>query len=348
MPALHRSLRYESLKKLPKAELHLHMEGAIPIDRLLSLAEAKGERGIKNVGDLKKRLTYSDFVGFLRAWTWMNSLIQREEDFEDIAYSVLRGLREQGVSYVEAFYSPGDYQEQRLSPSGITENVIRGIRRAEQQLGIKCQLIVDLVRNFGPAYGQELVRELEGCLGKGLVGVGLGGSEDKYPADDYARVYAEAKKRGYRLTAHAGEAAGAPSIWAAVKKLRVERIGHGLRAYEDQRLVAFLAKSRIPLEMCVTSNIKTGVCRSLASHPVRRYFRQGLVVTANSDDPTFFDTNTTKEYLTLVRNFRFTPSELRQIVLNAVRSSFMNERDKESVELEFGKQLDQLGLAEGA
>ena len=337
---------YEFLKTIPKVELHLHLEGAIPIKVLLSLAKAKGERGIKSASELKERLAYSDFAGFLRAWTWMNSLVQKEEDFESIAYSVMRALSEHGVSYVEAFYSPGDYQEQKLSPTGITENVIRGVRRAEQRFGIRCQLIVDLVRNFGPAYGQGLVKGLEGYLDKGLIGVGLGGSEDRYPAEPYGRVYADAKKRGYRLTAHAGEVTGAPSIWAAVKKLRVERIGHGLRAYEDQQLVSFLKKSQIPLEMCVTSNIKTRACMSLASHPIRKYFQEGLMVTANSDDPTFFETTITDEYLTLARGFRFAPNELRRIVLNAVKSSFLAEKEKERMELEFANRLDRLGLVD--
>ena len=335
---------YGFLKKVPKAELHLHLEGAIPIGTLYRLAQANNETSIKSLGDLKKRLTYSDFVSFVRAWTWMNSLIQREEDFEDIAYSVLRNLSEQEVSYAEVFFSPGDYQKQKLSPDGVTENVIKGKERAERQFGTRCQLIVDLVRNYGPAYGYELVKDLEDYLGRGVIGIGLGGSEAKYPADAYTAVYAQAKKRGYRLTAHAGEVAGASSIWAVVKKLRVERVGHGLRAYEDQRLVSYLRKSQIPLEMCVTSNVMTRVCGSLVSHPIGKYFRRGLMVTANSDDPTFFDTTITNEYLTLVRSFHFTPNELRRLILNAVQSSFASEADKLRMGLAFEKRFDRLGL----
>jgi adenosine deaminase len=275
----------------------------------------------------------------------MNSLFQKEEDFENITYSVLRNLSEQEVSYAEVFFSPGDYQKQKLSPDGITENIIKGKERAERQFGNRCQLIVDLVRNYGPAYGIELVKDLEDYLGRGVVGIGLGGSEAEYPADAYTAVYAQARKRGYRLTAHAGEAAGASSIWAAIKKLHVERIGHGLRAFEDEQLVSYLRKSQIPLEMCVTSNVKTRVCGSLASHPIGKYFRRGLMVTANSDDPTFFDTTMTNEYLNLVRSFHFTPNELRRLILNAVRSSFASEADKSRMELEFKKRLDYLGLA---
>jgi adenosine deaminase len=336
------------LRKVPKVEIHLHLEGAIPVDTLYHLSQVKGETSVKDPGDVRKRLVYSDFNEFLRVWYWMNSMIQKEEDFEDIAYSVLRNLSKQGVVYVEAFYSPGDYRPQNLSPIGITENILRGKRRAQHDFGIRCQLIVDLIRNLGPTYGRGLLNDLEGYLGRGLIGIGLGGSEAEYPADDYSSVYALARNRGYRVTAHAGEAAGAASIWAAVKRLHVERIGHGLRAYEDPKLVSYLKKRRIPLEVCVTSNVKTRVCASLARHPVRRYFEAGLMVTANSDDPTFFGTDITEEYLTLVRSFRFSPKEMRQIALNAVASSFLPDRAKEQMRHQFERRLDQLGLGDDA
>ena len=332
----------ELIKKAPKAELHLHIEGAIPVDTLYALARAKEVPGVRNPDDLKKKLTYADFDEFIRVWLWMNSFIQSEDDFEEIAYSVLRDLSRQNVRYVEAFYSPGDYLEHGLTFQGITENLIKGRERAENDFGIRCGFIVDLVRDRGPVYGMELVKGLEPHLGKGLVGIGLGGSEDRFPADAYEAVYAEARRRGYRLTAHAGEVAGAPSIWAAIKKLGAERIGHGLRAYEDGSLVYYLRKNQIPLEMCPTSNIKTGVCKALSSHPIRRYFDQGLLVTVNSDDPTMFDTTITDEYSILSGTFHFTQSELRRIAFNAVEASFMRDSEKENLVHDFERQFDHL------
>ena len=333
---------HKLIEKAPKAELHLHIEGAIPFDTLYALARAQGVPGVRNPGDLKKKLTYANFDEFIRVWVWMNSFVQREDDFEEIAYSVLRNLSSQNVRYVEAFYSPGDYRKNGLTSQGITEYLIKGKERAERDFGIRCGLIADLVRNRGPEYGMGLVKELEPYLGKGLIGVGLGGSEDRFPADAYEAVYAEARRRGYRLTAHAGEAAGAPSIWAAIRKLGAERIGHGLRAHEDESLVSYLRRSQTPLEMCPTSNIRTGVCGSLSSHPIRKYFDQGLLVTVNSDDPTMFDTTITNEYSILCDAFHFTWGELRRIALNAVEASFMEETEKADLVHEFEKQFNHL------
>lgn len=328
------------VEKLPKVELHLHLEGAIPLQTLYGFARKKGDASVKDPDDLKRRLTYSSFSEFIRKWIWMISFVQSEEDFEEVAYSVLQNLSRQNVRYVEAFYSPGDFRFRGLSPQGITENLIKGKERAFREFGIRSQLIVDLVRNYGPAYGGNLVKELEGYLGRGLIGIGLGGSEDLFPADAYASVYADARKRGYRLTAHAGEVAGAESVWAAIEKLGAERIGHGLRAYEDDRLVSLLREKRIPLEMCVTSNVRTGVCRSLEAHPIRRYFDEGLMVTANSDDPTMFHTSITDEYVLLASRFGFDSSELRRVVMNGVEASFMPEKDKERLKSDFEREFE--------
>jgi adenosine deaminase len=328
------------VEKLPKVELHLHLEGAIPLQTLYSFALKKGDTSVRDPDDLKRRLTYSNFSEFILKWVWMISFIQSEEDFEEVAYSVLRNLSMQNVRYVEAFYSPGDFRFRGLTPQGITENLIKGKERAFREFGIRSQLIVDLVRNYGPAYGGNLVKELEGYLGKGLIGVGLGGSEDHFPADAYASVYADARKRGYRLTAHAGEAAGAESIWTAIEKLGAERIGHGLRAYEDERLVSLLRERRIPLEMCVTSNVRTGVCRSFEAHPIRKYFDEGLMVTVNSDDPTMFHTSITDEYILLASRFGFDSNELRRLAMNGVGASFMPERDKERLMLDFEREFE--------
>jgi len=333
---------------MPKAELHLHMEGAIPIDTLCALARAKRVPGVRNPNDVKKRLAYANFGDFIRAWLWMNTFIRSEDDFEGIAYSVLRDLSRQNVRYVEAFYSPGNYLEHGLTSQGITESMIKGKQRAERDFGIRCRLIVDLVRDLGPEYGRDLVKELEPYVGRGLVGVGLGGSEDRFPADSYEQVYEDARRRGYRLTAHAGEVAGAPSIWAAIKKLGAERIGHGLRAYEDGSLISYLRKNQTPLEMCPTSNVRTGVCSSLSSHPIREYFEQGLLVTVNSDDPTMFDTTISREYSILVDSFNFTWDELKQVALNAVEASFMPVAEKEDTIHEFDTEFDHLVAADAS
>jgi len=329
--------------EMPKVELHLHLEGAIPLETLLHLIQRRGnEPSINTLDDLRRKLIYTDSTHFGEVWTWKNTFITEEKDFEEIAYQVLRGLHQQNARYVEAFYSPGDYWRQGLSAQGITEYLIKGKERASHDFGIKSELIVDLIRNDGPRIGMQRLEELTPYLGKGLIGIGLGGSEREFPADPYTDVYKEAKERGFRLTAHAGETAGADSVWAAVEKLHVERIGHATRANEDQKLISLLQEKQIPLEMCVISNVKRRVCKSMKDHPIKGYLEQGLMVTVNSDDPTMFNTSITQEYLALVQELDFSLSDLKRLVMNSIEASFMSDSDKELMKSQFEREWKQL------
>jgi adenosine deaminase len=319
------------------------MEGAIPLETIFSFMKRKEmDSSIASIQDLKKRFIYTDFEHFIEMWIWKNTFITEEKDFEIIAYEVLKDLHEQNVQYVEAFYSPGDFSGQGLSVSGITENMLRGIRRAHQDLGIRCQLIMDIVRGDGVEVGMHRLEEVAPYLGKGVIGIGLGGNEQKYPACEYAPVYEEAKKRGFRLTAHAGEAAGAASIWAAIQKLHAERIGHGIRAYEDPLLVSFLRDSQMPLEMCVISNLKTGICASYEDHPISKYYDQGLLVTVNSDDPTMFNTSITEEYAVLAHHFGFSLHDLKSLSINGIQASFLSYEEKKALIKDFNREWEQI------
>lgn len=324
------------VRRMPKVELHLHIEGAIPLETLFRLVRRSGrEPSIRTLEDLSAKLRYTSFEHFIELWTWKNTFIQDETDFEDIAYEVLRGLSDQNVRHVEATYSPGDYRRKGLATAAITECIIAGKERAYRDFGITCELIVDLIRDHGPEIGMQRLDEVTPYLGRGVIGVGLGGSEQMFPADPYERVYAEARERGFRLTAHAGEVAGAESIWAAITKLGVERIGHGLRAFEDPELIEYLKQKQLPLEMCVVSNLRTGVWQSTASHPIRQYFDRGLKVTVNSDDPAMFGTSISLEYMTLVTELGFTTSEIKCVSLNAIDASFASETDKDALKRSF-------------
>ena len=325
---------------MPKAELHLHLEGAIPIETLYGFARRAGAgSGVSNIEELRAKLAYRDFEHFIETWTWKNTFIRYYEDFEVMAYEVLRSLREENIRYVEAHYSPGDYHRQRLKTEGITEHILMGVERADQDFGIKCGLIIDLVRDHGPDIGMIRLNEATPYLGKGVIGVGIGGSEKEFPPGLHADVYRTARSRGFHLTAHAGEAAGPEYIREAVEELGVERIGHGVRAWENPEVVALLRDMRMPLEMCVISNVRTGVVESVAAHPVRAYFERGLFITVNSDDPVMFDTTLTDEYLALVGELGFSLYEAREIALNAVRASFLPAYEKERMLAEFEAEM---------
>jgi len=331
------------LLKIPKVELHLHIEGAIPAQTLLDLAKRRGgDESLRTVRDLREKLRFRNFSHFIELWTWMTTLITEESEFEEVAYNVLEDLSRQNVKYVEASYSPGDYWRQGFSVEGITQNLIRGKERARQDFGIKCELIIDLIRDHGPQKSVQYLDAATPYLGKGVIGIGLGGSEQSFPPGPYAPLYREAKARGFRLTAHAGEVAGPNSIRAAVSDLAVERIGHGVRAGEDPSLIEFLLEKQIPLDICVTSNVRTGVYKSIAEHPIKEYFRQGLMVTINSDDPTMFNTSLTQEYLILVQKLGFSLPDLRRLGENGIHASFMSEQDKTAMRSQFDAEWDGL------
>ena len=330
---------------MPKIELHLHLEGAITLETLFGFIQRRGNNKlIKNLEDLKKRLVYSNFAQFIKVWLWKNNFITEYEDFEELAYRVLQSLSQQNVKYVEAFYSPRDFtlRNKKLSACGITESLIKGKKRAFDDFGIQSELIVDIVRDYGPRMGVSLIKELSRYLGRGLIGIGLGGSEKLFPAGLFTKVYQEARERGFRLTTHAGEADGAKSIWACLNELGAERIGHGLRAYEDPQLISYLQERQIPLEICVVSNIKTRVCKSFKEHPVRNYFKEGLMVTINSDDPTMFDTSITNEYLVLIKKFEFSLEEIRKVDFNSIEASFMTDREKGIMKDMFNREWKEL------
>ncbi len=329
--------------KIPKVELHLHLEGAIPLPTLLGFIQRAGtEPDVRTVDELRRRLAYPDFQGFLDTWVWKNTFITEVEDFEGMAYAALADLHAQNVPYVEMHYSPGDYRDRGFTVAGVTEAVLAGASRAGEDFGIRCALIADLLWGAYLEGSWRWMEEATPYLGRGVVGVGLGGSEGASPARAYAELYREARKRGFRLTAHAGEALGPESVRAVVDELGVERIGHGVRAIEDPALLDLLKERRIPLEVCVTSNVMTGVYPSAAAHPIRDLCEQGLVVTVNADDPTMFHTTLSDEYLILLRDLAFTPADLRALSLNGVDASFLPEAEKAALRATFEKEWDAL------
>lgn len=303
-------------------ELHLHLEGAIPLSYFLPLC--RREPGApKTLAELEEKFQYRNFAHFIELWGWKNQFIRRESDFQGIALAVLENLHMDGIQYVEAFCSPGDFRRQGLSVSGILDALHDGIAEAEEQFPIRCRLIVDLIRDHGPETGRKYLDAATLFLSRKVIGVGLGGSEQLFPARDYADLFAEARARGFHTVAHAGEVAGPESVRQALA-IGAERIGHGVRAIEDPELVVELAKRQIPLEICPTSNLRTGLYPDYRSHPVAALHRSGCLVTLASDDPVMFNCTLSGEYSALARETDLTTAELTEISNNGQRAAFHN------------------------
>jgi adenosine deaminase len=310
-------------ERVPKAELHLHLEGAIPLATLWTLIEAYGgDPTVPDRAALTRRFAYRDFPHFLQTWAWKNQYLRQLADFTTIAEAVAEDLVRQNIRYAEVYYSPSDFAAQGLTAQAVTVAIRKGLDRVP---AVEIALIADLVRDRGPAHGMRNLLEIAEVRDQGVIGIGIGGAEHAFPPEPFAPVYERARALGFHTTAHAGEAAGADSVWGALRVLRAERIGHGTRAEEDPALVAYLAEQQVPLEMCPISNLRTGVVASLAEHPARRFLEAGVCVTVNSDDPKMFGNSLAEEYAVLETILRVPRERVHAVLLNGVRASWLPE-----------------------
>ena len=315
------------LAALPKAELHLHLEGAIPLPALFELMRAAGgDPAVPTVEALRKRLSYPDFPAFIDAWIWKNGFLRSYDDFAFIAEAVAADLARQNIRYAELFFSPIRFADRGLTPAGLASAIRSGFARVP---GVTLYLIADLVRDLGPENAAVTLGEVvEVADEAGILGIGIGGSEHLYPPEPFAPVYEAARKAGLRTSAHAGEAAGAASVRGAVEVLRVDRVGHALRAEEDEAVVDLLAETGVVLELCPLSNLATGVIGRIEDHPVRRYRERGLNVTINTDDPGMFHNSLAGEYAVLMDVFGFSRGEIRRVAAAALEGAWCGPEEK--------------------
>ena len=321
------------LAALPKAELHVHLEGAIPLDGLWELiGKYGGDPDVASPAALRRRLAYAGFPAFIEAWLWKNGYLREYDDFTFIAEAMARALVAQNIRYAETFFSPARFAAAGLTPQALAQAIRRGLDKVE---GIEVWLIADLVRDLGPESAARTLAAVDEAREFGIVGIGLGGSEHRFPAAPFAAVYEDARRRDFRTGAHAGEAAGADSVRQAVEALRVDRVGHATRAEEDPAVVALLAARGVAIESCPLSNVATGVVPNLAAHPVRRYFDAGLILTINTDDPGMFHNTLGEEYALLYEVHGFTPEDIRTLILNALDAAWRPRRGGPSLRESF-------------
>lgn len=333
------------LERMPKVELHLHLEGAIPLDALWELVKKyNGTGGVKSIEELKKKFQYTDFSHFIETWIWKNGFIREYEDFIFIASEVARDLDRQNIKYVEMFYSPPDFKRQGLDSRKITESIVKGFNNVNGKT--KINLVADLVRDFGAENAMRTLTEINEVKNIGVVGITIGGSEYAFPPEMFEPVFDKARELGFKTSAHAGEAAGSESIWGALKVLKVDRIGHGTRAFEDEKLMDYLKKNEVPMEMCPLSNVRTSVVKTIEEHPVKDYYRKGLKVFLNTDDPKMFNNTLSEEYFMFVDKMCFGLEDVKVLMNNAIDSAWCNQNDKKDLRSELNQYYLQNNLEE--
>lgn len=324
------------IRSLPKAELHLHLEGTVDPATLSELSRrhptplTTENNRYTNIADSGRVFTeeearelynYTSFTGFLLAFKAVTERLRTADDYELAVYRMMRKLAEQNVRRAEAYVSVGVVYWRGSDFPPLFEGLERGRERGERDFGVSVAWIFDAARHFGPDEAKKVVDQAIRFKDRNVVGIGLGGDERKGPPEQFREVYQLARDNGLRLTVHAGETVGSESIWGALRELKADRIGHGLHAIEDPGLVRYLAEQKIAVEVCISSNVLTG-CTALEQHPVRKLFDAGVLVTLNTDDPEMFHTTLNREYQIAQEVFGFSNDELQQLADNSFRASF--------------------------
>jgi adenosine deaminase/aminodeoxyfutalosine deaminase len=320
------------IRRLPKAELHLHLEGTILPATLVELS-ARHDDHPMTLAEAEVLYRFDDFTSFIEAFKAVTRRRVNPEDYELAAWRMMQHLAAQGVVHAEVYISVGViYMWRNFDPRAL-EPIFAGLERArergERELGLSLYWIFDAVRHFTVEEAARVFRKAARLRLQfpSIIGIGLGGDERRTGSEPFRALYARAAVAGLRLTNHAGETTGPEAIREALA-IGSERIGHALSAIRDLTLLEELKMRSIPLELNPTSNVRTGVCPSFAEHPLRRYFDLGLMVTLNSDDPAFFGSDVANEYLLAHTEQGFTPDELRQLASNSISASFLPDPAK--------------------
>jgi len=299
------------LLEMPKAELHLHLEGSVEPETLHELDPATP------VEEFRALYEYADFDAFLRAFGAVGKRLRGPEDYALITRRLLERLHAQNVQYAEITLAAGVviWKEQDFAP------IYDAIRAAAADSPVRVRWILDAVRQWGPWHVMEVAELAAERVDQGVVAFGIGGSEEGGPAEWFGGAFRLARDAGLHLVAHAGESMGPESVWAALE-LGVERIGHGIASIQDESLIRHLRDHDIPLEICPTSNLITGVTKTIADHPLRRLYDAGVPIVLNSDDPAMFRCSLVDEYRLAAKEFAFTETELQALANNAFRYAF--------------------------
>jgi adenosine deaminase len=314
----------EFIRDMPKAELHVHLEGSIRPATLLTLAERNNvSLPARDMDGLRAFYRFTDFDHFIQVYITVSKCLRTLDDFSLVAYEFGADMARLNVRYAEVTFTPHtSVVNTGLAFDDILVGLNDGRARAQADFGVEYQWVFDIVRN-DPESRHQVAHWAASAVDRGAVGFGLGGSEHGHPPEWFADAFAMARQAGLHSVPHAGEVVGPEGVWGAIRTLRAERIGHGVRSVEDPALVAYLQQHQIPLEICPTSNLCLGVYPSYESHPVRWLWDQGLIVTVNSDDPPMFNTDLVHEYQVLADHLGFTAAELEQLSLNALQASFL-------------------------
>ena len=332
------------LRAMPKAELHMHIEGSLEPELIFALAERNGVAlPYANVEALRAAYAFTDLQSFLDIYYAGASVLLQEEDFFDMGMAYLRRAAADNVVHAELFFDPQTHTERGVPIRTVIDGLTRACETARRELGVSALLILCFLRHLSEEAAFATLAEALPYREQ-FIGVGLDSSERGHPPEKFARVFARCRELGLRLVAHAGEEGPPAYIWSALDVLRVERIDHGVRCVEDPALVARLAAERMPLTVCPLSNIKLCVYPTMAQHQLPALLAAGLCATINSDDPAYFGGYVNQNYLATFEALpQLTAQHAHQLASNSFEASFTSAADK----LRWAQALDAAFAAAG-
>jgi adenosine deaminase len=327
------------ISKLPKAELHIHIEGSLEPELMFALAKRNNVRlAHDSVEALRRAYAFSNLQDFLDLYYQGMSALLTEQDFYDLAMAYFRKAAEQNVRYVEFFFDPQGHTSRGVSFDTVIGGLARAQAVAEDTLGLKSRMIMCFLRHLDEADAERTLDQALPHKDK-IVGVGLDSSEKGHPPSKFKNVFRRAREAGFKLVAHAGEEGPPEYVWEALDVLGVDRIDHGNRALEDAELVKRLARDRMALTVCPLSNLRLCVVREMTAHPLRRMLDAGLFVTVNSDDPAYFGGYMNENYASVGTALTLSEGELAAVARNGFAASFMPEAEKRAALIAFDEHL---------
>lgn len=327
------SIPLELIAALPKTDLHCHLDGSLRPATVWELAREQGvDLGTSSIDELKARLTTppgSDLASYIRMFDLTLAVLQDPASLERAAYELAQDAHRENVRYIEVRYAPNLHARRGMTHSETIDAVAAGLRRAERDSGILSGAIICGIRTIPPEESLALAELTVTYKNRGVVGFDLAGEERDYPAKKHLQAFYTILNHNVNVTVHAGEAFGAPSIHQALHYCGAHRIGHGTHLREDPDLLDYVNDHRIPLEMCLSSNVHTGASRSIEAHPFHDYFAMGLRVTLNTDNRLMSNTTSTRELALACEAFDLSIYDLRRILINGLKSAFLpHERKK--------------------
>lgn len=324
-------LNNDWLNKLPKIELHLHLEGTLEPELMFDLAHRNNiDLPFENVDHVRSAYEFESLQDFLDIYYQGAHVLQVEQDFYDLVWAYLLKCRQQNVVHVEPFFDPQTHTDRDVPFEAVIEGVTQALKDGESQLNITSKLIMCFLRHLSEEKAFETLKHAEPFLDQ-IVAVGLDSSERGHPPEKFSRVFARARELGLLTVAHAGEEGPAEYVWTAINDLKVSRVDHGVRSSEDVALMRHLVETRMPLTVCPLSNTKLRVFEDMSKHNILEMLEQGVCVTVNSDDPAYFGGYMTENFVALSQELGMTDVQAKQLVMNSIYASFASEDRKKTI-----------------